>query len=100
MVCEHCNKNKCLWERYEDRVMTSYYNDVEETITNNGTIDEINSRKRKALYKLYTWFRFGRLGKGNRKVLPQCVKDGIRYHFPGSNNDYMGHMATLIILTE
>ena len=95
MTCEHCCKSLCLWSRYEDVVMRNYYDEVEDTINvDNGTIDEINSRKRKALYKLYVWYRFGRLGKGIRKVLPQCVKDGIRNHFPELDNDYMGHMAS------
>ena len=75
--------------------MSCFHQDVEYTIdVDNGSIDEINSRKRKALYKLYVLVRFGRLGKGNRKVLPQCVKDGIRNHYPDSNDKYMGHMAS------
>ena len=76
--------------------MSQFHDEVEDTLSfnDNEDVDTINSTKRKALYRLYVWFRFGRLGRGVRKVIPECVKVGIRNHFPDSNDAYMGHMTS------
>ena len=39
-------------------------------------------------YKQFAWYVFGRLGKGNRRVLPSCVVQKIRKTFPEADGKY------------
>jgi len=45
---------------------------------------------RKAAYRQYILDRYGRLGKGNRKVAPSCVVLQIRHRYPSVTGIYMG----------
>ena len=45
------------------------------------------------LYATYVRAKHGVLGRGNRVVVPQCVKDLIREMFPDPHGEYMCHMA-------
>ena len=47
---------------------------------------------RRRLYQTYVSAHYGLLGRGNRVVVPQCVKDAIREMFPDPEGQYMGHM--------
>ena len=40
-------------------------------------------------YKQYSWWVYGRMSRGNRKVLPFCVVRAIRKRFPGKNADHV-----------
>jgi hypothetical protein len=37
-----------------------------------------NNKMRKALYKTFTYLKFGHLGRGNRIPIPSCVASKIR----------------------
>lgn len=45
---------------------------------------------RKASYRQYILWRYGRLGKGNRRICPSCVVRMIRAAYPSADGNYMG----------
>ena len=49
---------------------------------------------RKASYRQYTLWRYGRLGKGNRKVVPSCVVRMVRTAYPAPDGVYMGFKSS------
>ena len=46
---------------------------------------------RKAAYRQFILARYGRLGKGNRRVCPSCVVTKIRERYPSITGIYMGY---------
>ena len=46
---------------------------------------------RKAAYRQFILARYGRLGKGNRRVCPSCVVTKIRERYPSITGIYMGN---------
>ena len=46
---------------------------------------------RKAAYRQFTMWKYGRLGRGNRKPNPACVVRMIREAYPSPTNEYMGY---------
>ena len=45
---------------------------------------------RKAAYRQYTLWKYGKLGRGNRKIVPSCVVTTIRQAYPAPDGNYMG----------
>ena len=45
---------------------------------------------RKAAYRQFVLWRFGKLGRGNRRVVPSCVVLAIRRAYPSPDGQYMG----------
>ena len=45
---------------------------------------------RKAAYRQYMLWKYGKLGRGNRKILPSCVVLVIRRAYPAPDGNYMG----------
>jgi hypothetical protein len=45
---------------------------------------------RKALYRAFTYLKFGHLGKGRIIPIPSCVTAKIREMYPETDGDYMG----------
>lgn len=45
---------------------------------------------RKAAYRQYTLWKYGKLGRGNRRILPSCVVTMIRQSYPAPDGRYMG----------
>lgn len=45
---------------------------------------------RKAAYRQYILWRYKKLGRGNRKVVPSCVVLTIRHLYPAEDGQYMG----------
>ena len=69
---------------------------VELCIKSTGDIrndKEDNSSRafRKAAYRQFILARYGRLGKGNRRVCPSCVVMKIRKQWPSITGVYMGY---------
>ena len=69
---------------------------VELCIKSTGDIRndrEDNSSRafRKAAYRQFILARYGRLGKGNRRVCPSCVVTKIRKQWPSITGVYMGY---------
>ena len=50
---------------------------------------EMNSY-RKAAYRQYILWKYGKLGKGNRRVCPSCVVRLVRQTYPAPDGEYMG----------
>ena len=48
---------------------------------------------RKAGYRQYALWRYGKLGRGNRRVIPACVVRRIRIRYPAPDGRYMGFRA-------
>lgn len=46
---------------------------------------------RKAAYRQFILWKYGRLGKSNRRVIPACVVLKVRECFPSPNGTYMGY---------
>ena len=53
-----------------------------------------NSDYRKAAYYQFCLWRYGKLGKGNRRVLPSCVVKLIRTRYPKPKGTYMGFRSS------
>ena len=45
---------------------------------------------RKAAYQQYALWKYGKLGSGNRRILPACVLAIIRKFYPSPDGTYMG----------
>ncbi|PFX13034.1 P2X purinoceptor 7 [Stylophora pistillata] len=45
---------------------------------------------RKSAYRQFVLWRFGKLGRGNRRVVPSCVVLSIRRIYPSADGQYMG----------
>ncbi len=48
------------------------------------------STVQKAMYKLFTYLKFGHLDRGNQIPLPYCVIKEIRNRYPELDENYMG----------
>lgn len=46
---------------------------------------------RKAAYRQFVLWRFGKLGRGNRRVVPSCAVLSIRRMYPSADGQYMGY---------
>ncbi|XP_078353858.1 uncharacterized protein LOC144638536 [Oculina patagonica] len=62
--------------------------DIRNDRENNST-----SSFRKAAYRQFILEKYGRLGKGNRKVAPSCVVLRVRRQYPSPTGIYMGFRA-------
>ena len=49
---------------------------------------------RKSAYRQYTLWRYGRLGKGNRRLCPACVVRMVRATYPSADGNYMGFRSS------
>ena len=56
----------------------------------NDARDNSTRAFRKAAYRNYVFWRYGYLGKGNRRVCPSCVVMKIRSIYPSPTGIYMG----------
>ena len=77
-VCETCGGTPCEWEEFGVRLMEYmkmmyYHNDDENMMTDQKGNIVPNSTVRKGAYKLFTYMKFGNLGKGTRIPVPDCV---------------------------
>ena len=55
--------------------------------------EEVNfstNTMRKAAYRQFTMWKYGKLGRGNRRPNPACVVRMIRKAYPSSDDQYMG----------
>jgi len=48
----------------------------------------------KGAYRQYCLWKYGKLGKGNRRVLPSCVVHAIRRYYPSPDGLYIGYRCS------
>ena len=48
---------------------------------------------RKAAYRQFALWKYGRLGRSNRRILPACVLTVVRNMYPSPTDQYMGFKA-------
>ena len=82
MACRQCNTNPCLLSTHREM--------LEKTAEVSDT-DLPSNAARHALYRAFTAAEHGYLGRGNRIVVPECVRNFIRELFPDEGGKYTGH---------
>jgi hypothetical protein len=94
--CYFCGKMPCEWIEYgipaiED--LKRHFN--MDTAISEGYVVEMqfgnqfqNNKIRFTCYRLFTYEKFGHLGKGNRVKLPVCVEAKIKTLFPSVDGNY------------
>ncbi len=55
-----------------------------------------NNRIRFTCYKIFTYEKFGHLGKGNQMKIPDCAESSIKALFPNIDGNYTNFNATSI----
>ena len=83
--CDQCQNDSCHRDIYQQILRSEA-----------GVIAAANvspNVARRQLYRHYVVAAHGVLGRGNRVVVPSCVRDFIRSLFPDPEESYMGHMA-------
>lgn len=60
-------------------------------------VDDHNQSMRHAAYRNFILWRHGRLGAGERRVIPACCVRRIRQVFPDSMNQYTGFLPNRLI---
>ena len=96
-VCVDCGGTPCEWDELGpdllERVDLMHRREKIEGVTvvvdDNGNRVE-NGAMRKAIYRMFTYIKFGHLGRGQRIPIPVCVLREIRNMYPERDGDYMG----------
>ena len=100
-VCHHCGNTPCEWDGFgKDLLQKTGMMHFRET--RNGAdvvVDESghlvpNSSMRRAMYRIFTYLKFGHLGRGVRIPIPECVLQKIRAIYPANDGQYMGFHET------
>lgn len=91
-----CKQSKCITTTSHFAKLCLDPDVLEMCIRNTGDIrndreDSSTRAFRKAAYRQYTLAKYGRLGKGNRRVCPSCVVLKIRKLYPSVTGVYMGY---------
>ena len=86
-VCLRCGSTPCEWITYGKDIIEG----GQEMYSEEENVE--NNKKRKAMYRLFTYIKYGHLGKGNRIPIPICVIEKIREMFPSPDGNYMGYMS-------
>ena len=64
-------------------------------IVNKNTKERLeNKEMRKSMYRMFTYLKYGHLGRGVRIPIPECVVAKVREKYPDPDEDYMGFMES------
>ena len=91
-----CKQSKCITTTSRFAKLCLDTDVLEMCIRNTGEIrndreDSSTRAFRKAAYRQFILAKYGRLGKGNRRVCPSCVVLKIRERYPSVTGVYMGY---------
>ena len=91
-----CKQSKCITTTSHFAKLCLDPDVLEMCIRNTGDIrndrEDASTRAfRKAAYRQFILAKYGRLGKGNRRVCPSCVVLKIRKRYPSVTGVYMGY---------
>ena len=102
-VCVHCGGTPCEWEEFGDDIAQREQEmrkslslivacDHEGSqIVDRNTKQRLESKEmRKSMYRMFTYLKYGHLGRGVRIPIPECVVGKIREKYPDPDEDYMG----------
>ena len=97
-VCYICASMPCEWIEFGPRVLDGakemfFTTDEGKKLDVNG-VEVDNANMRKAVYRYFTYLKFGHLGKGTRIPIPNCVLEKIREAYPNPSGEYMGFTAS------
>ena len=89
-VCVICSGTPCEWDEFGPELLSRQSLMVRREVDDDGIeklIDSAgrtiqNSKMRLYLYRLFTYLKFGHLGRGNRIPIPNCVTSQIRNLYP------------------
>ena len=85
VYCTKCQSDSCHRDVYQDVLRSEGVVIAAASVSPNIA--------RRQLYQTYVRAAHGVLGRGNRIVVPSCVRDFIRSIFPDAEGAYMGHMT-------
>ena len=96
-VCIDCGGTPCEWdelgpdllERIDSMHRRETLDGVVVVVDDNGNRVE-NKAMRKAIYRMFTYSKYGHLGRGQRIPIPDCVLREIRNMYPERDGEYMG----------
>ncbi len=96
VCCYVCAKTPCEWTEHGIPCLRDLKGRYRiDDATTNGYVIEItsgaqipNNKMRFTFYKLFTYEKFGHLGKGMRIKIPACVEKQIRDLFPSLDGEY------------
>lgn len=83
--CEGCGETPCAFAHIGEEVFRHTSNQYAP-----GAVS--NEQMRKTCYKVFTFMKYGHLGRGYRIEIPPCVLEEIRSRWP--SDSYMGHRDT------
>ena len=102
-VCVHCGGTPCEWEEFGDdiaqreqemskslSVIVACDSDGSQIVDRNTKQRLQNKEMRKSMYRMFTYLKYGHLGRGVRIPIPECVMGKIREKYPDPAEDYMG----------
>lgn len=94
-VCEICGSAPCEWLEYGQDIKNAATSRYSRNIPYSKALDSdgnsiSNSEVQKELYQLFTYMKFGHLGRGVRIPIAYCVVREIRSLFPEVDGNYMG----------
>jgi hypothetical protein len=88
-VCGVCEGTPCQWDDFGDNLLEQANEMFEQTasvgddgstvivLVNKSTGEIVNNASEYQLYSMFTYLKYGHLGRGNRICLPECVEDKI-----------------------
>jgi hypothetical protein len=100
VCCYACGKTPCEWLEYGvDALDTIERRFNCATAQSEGYVVEIasdnkvrNKTIRFSLYRMFTYEKYGCLGKGNRMKIPDCVEGKVKELFPELDGNYVNFM--------
>jgi hypothetical protein len=92
LVCEFKTVKELILEEVRDQFGSTDSESDDDMPYNSSPSSSSNTNKSKRFtaYQAYIRYRYGHLGKSNRKEIPLCVTNGIRSLWPDPDLNYVG----------